>query len=246
MATPIPTTDLEWNHTQLALTATETQIDTLCSEAIKHNFATVCVRSNYVSRAAARLKGTGIGVACVIGFHEGTNEVAEKISETQRAVADGASELDMVINYPLVKAGKYTAAYEDVLAVRKASGSPSEGDTGVRKVGLKVILETSQLTREQIVAGCVISCLAGADFVKTSTGFNGAGASVENVALMRYVCEALGKGVKVKASGGVRTAEDCVNMIRAGAERIGASAGVKIVEELSGNGPGVARENGGY
>ncbi|OJD18028.1 deoxyribose-phosphate aldolase [Emergomyces pasteurianus Ep9510] len=234
------------DHTQLALTATETQIDTLCSEAIKYNFASVCVRVNYVPRAVARLKGTGVGVSCVIGFHEGTYRTAEKVSETQGAVAGGASELDMVINYPLLKEENYTAVYEDVLAVREASDPLSEGDNSARKVGLKVILETSQLTREQIVAGCVISCLAGADFVKTSTGFNGPGASVDNVALMRAVCEALGKGVRVKASGGVRTAEDCLNMIIAGAERIGASAGVKIVEELSGNRPSAATGDGGY
>ncbi|EDN03357.1 deoxyribose-phosphate aldolase 1 [Histoplasma mississippiense (nom. inval.)] len=221
------------DHTQLALTATEAQIDTLCTEAIKYSFATVCVRANYVSCAVARLKGIGIGVACVIGFHEGTYSTAEKASETQGAINCGASEIDMVINYPLLKEGKYTDVYEDVLAVRKVASNPD--DIGDHRVGLKVILETSQLSREQIVAGCVISCLAGADFVKSSTGFNGPGASVENVALMRAVCETLGKGVKVKASGGVRTSGDCVDMIRAGAVRIGASAGVKIVEELRGN-----------
>ncbi|PGH09565.1 deoxyribose-phosphate aldolase [Blastomyces parvus] len=236
------------DHTQLALTATEAQIDTLCAEAIKYNFATVCVREAYVSRAVARLKDTGIGVACVIGFHEGTYSTAEKVSETKKAINDGASELDMVINYPLLKEGKYTDVYADVLAVRKAATHSSE-DVGNKfggKVGLKVILETSQLSREQIVAGCVISCIAGADFVKTSTGFNGPGASVENVALMRAVCEALGKGVKVKASGGVRTLGDCVQMIRAGAERIGASAGVKIVQELMGKEGSATGGDGGY
>ncbi|EGE78879.1 deoxyribose-phosphate aldolase, variant [Blastomyces dermatitidis ATCC 18188] len=224
------------DHTQLAPTATEAQIDTLCAEAINYNFATVCVRAKYVSRAVARLKEIAIGVACVIGFHEGTYSTAEKVSETQNAVNDGASELDMVINYPLLKEGKYTEVYADVLAVRKAANHASEcvSNNAGGKVGLKVILETSQLSREQVVAGCVISCLAGADFVKTSTGFNGPGASVENVALMRSVCEALGKEVKVKASGGVRTSGDCVQMIRAGAERIGASAGVKMVDELTG------------
>ncbi|PGH10561.1 deoxyribose-phosphate aldolase [Helicocarpus griseus UAMH5409] len=218
------------DHTQLSLAATEAQIDTLCSEAIKYAFATVCVRANYVPRAVSQLKGSDIGVACVIGFHEGTYSTAEKVAETEAAVRDGATELDMVINYPLLKEGKYTEVYDDVLAVRKAS---KPADASGAAVGLKVILETSQLSREQIVAGSLISCLAGADFVKTSTGFNGPGASVENVALMRAVCEAVRKGGKVKASGGVRTAEDCVKMIRAGAERIGASAGVKIVEETN-------------
>ncbi|KKZ60576.1 deoxyribose-phosphate aldolase [[Emmonsia] crescens] len=245
-ADPLTSIPKAIDHTQLSLTATEAQIDTLCTEAIKYNFATVCVRANYVSQAVVRLKGTSIGVACVIGFHEGTYSIADKVSETQGAILDGASELDMVVNYPLLKEGKYTDVYEDVLAVRKASEPTPEGGNVARKVGLKVILETSQLSREQIVAGCVISCLAGADFVKTSTGFNGSGASVENVALMRAVCETFGSGVKVKASGGVRTAGDCVNMMRAGAERIGASAGVKIVEELSGNGASAARGDGGY
>ncbi|OJD25341.1 deoxyribose-phosphate aldolase [Blastomyces percursus] len=233
------------DHTQLATTATEAQIDTLCAEAIKYNFATVCVRENYVSRAVARLKETGIGVACVIGFHEGTYSTAEKVSETQNAIKNGASELDMVINYPLLKEGKYTEVYADVLAVRKAANHSSEGvNNNAGRKGLKVILETSQLSREQVVAGCVISCLVGADFVKTSTGFNGPGASVENVAMMRAVCEALGKGVKVKASGGVRTPGDCVQMIKAGAERIGASAGVNIVDELKGK-EGSATDGGG-
>lgn len=245
-ADPLTSVPKAIDHTQLSLAATEAQIDTLCTEAIKYNFATVCVRANYVSRAVARLKGTNIGVACVVGFHEGTYSIADKVSETQGAVLDGASELDMVVNYPLLKEGKYTDVYEDVLAVRKASEPTPEGDNVARKVGLKVILETSQLSCEQIVAGCVIACLAGADFVKTSTGFNGSGASVENVALMRAVCETFGSGIKVKASGGVRTAGDCVNMMRAGAERIGASAGVKIVEELSGNGASAAGGDGGY
>ncbi|PGH15259.1 deoxyribose-phosphate aldolase [Polytolypa hystricis UAMH7299] len=216
------------DHTQLSLSATASQIDTLCAEAREHKFATVCVRANYVARAVENLRGTSVGVACVVGFHEGTYPTAEKVAQARDAVQNGATELDMVIDYPLLKEGKYTDVFEDVLAVRNAA------EKGV--VGLKVILETSQLSSDEIVAGSVISCLAGADFVKTSTGFNGAGASVENVALMRAVCEAIGKGTKVKASGGVRTAEDCVKMIRAGAERIGASAGVKIVSGPSGEG----------
>ncbi|KAK2808211.1 hypothetical protein FQN50_004952 [Emmonsiellopsis sp. PD_5] len=243
---PLTTIPKTIDHTQLSLSATPSQIDTLCAEALKHNFATVCVRANHVSRAVSHLRSSAIGVACVIGFHEGTYPTESKTGETIAAVRDGAAELDMVLNYPKLKEGLYGDVYADVAAVRKAADDAATATTTSIPVGLKVILETSQLAREQIVAGSLISCLAGADFVKTSTGFNGAGASVENVALMKAVCEVVRKEVKVKASGGVRTAEDCVKMIRAGAERIGASAGLKIVEELSGKGDGVVGEEGGY
>ncbi|WEW57551.1 hypothetical protein PRK78_003018 [Emydomyces testavorans] len=211
------------DHTQLSLSATQSDIDALCAEARQYNFAAVCVRANYVSRAVQNLEGTSIGVACVVGFHEGTHSTAEKVSEAKEAVQKGANELDMVMNYPLLKEGRYMEVFEDIFAVRNAA----------RDVRLKVILETSQLSKDEIIAGCVVSCLAGADYVKTSTGFNGPGASAENVALMRAVCDLVNKHVKVKASGGVRTAEDCVRMIQAGAERIGASAGVKILEDAT-------------
>jgi deoxyribose-phosphate aldolase len=217
------------DHTQLAPSATDSQIDALCAEAQKYKFATVCVRLGHVARAVQNLKDTpAVGVACVVGFHEGTYPTSVKVDEARNAAAFGASELDMVINYPLLKEGKYTSVYEDVVAVRRAAPSP---------VQLKVILETSQLSRDEIIAGSVISCIAGAGFLKTSTGFNGPGASVENVSLMRASIELLGKGCKVKASGGVRTAEDCLAMLRAGADRIGASAGVKIMKELEGDVP---------
>ncbi|EEH49975.1 deoxyribose-phosphate aldolase [Paracoccidioides brasiliensis Pb18] len=235
------------DHTQLALNATEAQIDTLCAEAIKYNFATVCVRPNFVSRTVQQLKDTGVGVTCVIGFHEGTYGTAANVSETQAALRDGATELDMVLNYQLLKRLDYAAVYENILAVRKASKPTPNTDHGSsNNIVLKVILETSQLTRAQIVSGCVVSCSAGADFVKTSTGFNGPGATVEDVATMRAVCEAMGNRVKVKASGGVRTAEDCIRMIRAGAERIGTSSGVKIVSELGGKEVGAAEGKGEY
>ncbi|PYI07100.1 DUF171-domain-containing protein [Aspergillus sclerotiicarbonarius CBS 121057] len=211
------------DHTQLALTATGQQIDDLCQEAIQHQFATVCVRLNHVSRAVQNLQGhPAVGVACVVGFHEGTYKTIEKTTDAKEAVKLGASELDMVLNYPLLQEGKYVDVYTDVLEVRKAAPAP---------VGLKVILETSQLTREQIVAGSVLACMAGADYIKTSTGFNGPGASVENVALMRATANLVGKGTKVKASGGVRSGEDCQKMLEVGAERIGSSSGVKIMRE---------------
>ena len=198
--------------------------------------SSVCVRLEHVSQAVKELQGTPVAVACVIGFHEGTSSTDDKVAETRSAVCQGARELDMVMNYPWLQAGRYQDVYADIVAVRQAAAAVAASDGPVT---LKVILETSQLSRDQIVAGCVVVCLAEADFVKTSTGFNGAGASVENVALMRAVVENLQKGVKVKASGGVRTAEDCIMMLRAGAERIGTSAGVKIVSELESQGSGV-------
>ncbi|KAL4922217.1 hypothetical protein BDW62DRAFT_173214 [Aspergillus aurantiobrunneus] len=221
------------DHTQLALAATEEQIDELCNQALKFQFATVCVRLNRVEQAVQNLRDApDVGVACVVGFHEGMYETSEKEEEARKAIELGATELDMVLKYPLLKTKQYMEVYEDILGVRKAAPAP---------IGLKVILETSQLTRDEIIAGSVISCLAGADFVKTSTGFNGAGASVENVALMYEIAKIVGKGTKVKASGGVRSAADCIKMLEAGAERIGASSGVKIVQELEG---GAVQEQG--
>ncbi|KAE8151895.1 putative RNA methyltransferase-domain-containing protein [Aspergillus avenaceus] len=218
------------DHTQLALTATEEQINQLCVEASQSRFATVCVRLNWVSRAVQQLKESpDVTVACVVGFHEGMYETSEKEQEAQHAVKLGASELDMVLKYPLLKEGKYTDVYRDILGVRQAAPSP---------ITLKVILETSQLTRKEIIAGSAIACLAGADFIKTSTGFNGPGANVDNVALMRAVANQVGTDSKVKASGGVRSAGDCFRMLQAGAERIGSSSGVKIMQELRGEAVG--------
>ncbi|KAH8426440.1 2-deoxyribose-5-phosphate aldolase [Aspergillus melleus] len=225
--TPVPSAISQTiDHTQLALAATEQQIDQLCDEASKYRFATVCVRLNYVARAVQRLQASpDVGVACVVGFHEGMYETSEKEQEAREAVKQGASELDMVLKYPLLKEGKYTEVYEDILGVRKAAPLPTK---------LKVILETAQLTRDEIIAGSFLACTAGADFIKTSTGFNGAGANVDNVALMRAIADLVGKGCKVKASGGVRSTEDSVRMLKAGAERIGSSSGVKIMQELGG------------
>nr|QPB69177.1 deoxyribose-phosphate aldolase [synthetic construct] len=209
------------DHTQLSLSATGSQIDVLCAEAKEYGFATVCVRPDYVSRAVQYLQGTQVGVTCVIGFHEGTYSTDQKVSEAKRAMQNGASELDMVMNYPWLSEKRYTDVFQDIRAVRLAA----------KDAILKVILETSQLTADEIIAGCVLSSLAGADYVKTSTGFNGPGASIENVSLMSAVCDSLQSETRVKASGGIRTIEDCVKMVRAGAERLGASAGVKIVNE---------------
>ncbi|KAL4783034.1 hypothetical protein BJX76DRAFT_358374 [Aspergillus varians] len=228
------------DHTQLALSATAEQINELCAQASKYQFATVCVRLKHVEQAVQNLHDTpNVGIACVVGFHEGMYETSEKEDEARKAVKLGATELDMVMKYPLLQTKQYVDVYEDILGVRRAAPAP---------VGLKVILETSQLTRDEIVAGSVIACLAGADYIKTSTGFNGAGASVENVALMYQTARIVGRGTRVKASGGVRSAADCIKLLRAGAERIGASSGVKIVQELEGGGEVQEQGNlsGGY
>lgn len=158
-------------------------------------------------------------VACVVGFHEGTQSVEEKTTEAARAIDAGAKELDMVINHVLLRHKQYSEVYADIAAVRNVAPHP---------IILKVILETSQLSPREIIAGCKIAEVAGADYVKTSTGFNGQGATQENVRLMKSV---VGGNMKVKASGGVKTVNDCVVMMEAGAERIGTSSGVSIMEE---------------
>lgn len=213
------------DHTLLTVGVDPERVDTLCDEAREYEFASVCVRLDNVARAVARLKGAPkTVVACVVGFPEGTHETAEKVRETKEAVAQGAKELDMVINYPLLKEGKYTSTYEDVLAVRKAAPSP---------IILKAIVETSQLDKDELVAATVICCMAEVDFVKTSTGLKGSGATVDNVTTMRLVVDRCGtKKTKVKASGGIRSASDCLKLIKAGAHRIGTSGGVSIVKEV--------------
>ncbi|MCJ1255770.1 hypothetical protein MMC24_003587 [Lignoscripta atroalba] len=207
------------DYTLLKPEATKEQIDQLCEETRINGFKSVCVRLKWVKYAASLLRDTSVVIACVVGFPEGTYDTPEKSRETTEAVSAGASELDMVLNYPALKKGNYSIVYEDIAAVRSAAPPPTI---------LKVILETSQLSRAEIIAGCKIAQAARADFVKTSTGFNGEGATVENVRLMKAV---VGDTMKVKASGGVKTVEDCVRMMEAGAERIGTSGGVLIMKE---------------
>jgi deoxyribose-phosphate aldolase len=206
----------------------------------------VCVRANYVAQARRELSGSDVGIASVIGFPSDDTPPSfttrQKIEEAERAVSEGATELDMVLDYEALReaaqsldeeqTNKYTAVCKDVLAVRKAVPET---------VLLKVIFETSQLTMEDVARASVICCLAGADFVKTSTGFRGHGATLEAVQLMRTVCDVCekegltNKTVQVKASGGIRTAEDVRKMVSVGAERIGASAGVAILSSLDTN-----------
>lgn len=207
------------DHTLLKLEATGKQVDTLCEEAKRYNFKSVCVRLAWVHRAVQNLQDSSVVVACVVGFHEGTQSLKEKTTEAARAVDAGARELDMVMNHVLLKQQHYSEVYTEIAAVRNVTPHP---------IILKVILETSQLSPREIVAGCKIVEAAGADYVKTSTGFNGQGATQDNVRLMKSV---VGDNMKVKASGGVKTVSECVVMMEAGAERIGTSNGVWIMEE---------------
>jgi deoxyribose-phosphate aldolase len=212
------------DHTLLKVPTEPEQIDVLCQEARENGFATVCVRLNFVAQAATNLKNTpNVGVACVVGFHEGTYDTQDKVKEALEAVAQGARELDMVINYPKLKNGEYTAVYNDILAVRRAAPAP---------VLLKAIIEASELDRDQIIAATIISCMAGVDYVKTSTGYKGP-ATMNHIMTMRIAAEAAGyPNIGIKASGGIRNARDALRMVKAGATRIGASAGVSIAREL--------------
>lgn len=204
------------DHTLLAPTATRADIVRVCEEARAHSFASVCVNSTWIGLVARLLEGSRVMPICVVGFPLGAMATASKAAETREAVAQGAQEIDMVINIGWLKGKDHDAVFDDVRAVvEAAAGRP-----------VKVILETSMLTREEKIAGSAISKAAGAAFVKTSTGFGGGGATAEDVALMRAV---VGPDVGVKASGGVRTAEDARKMIAAGANRLGASASVAIV-----------------
>ncbi|CAG7918409.1 unnamed protein product [Penicillium olsonii] len=210
------------DHTLLSEPVETSQIDKLCAEAREHNFATVCVRLENVPRAVAQLKGSDTTIACVVAFPEGTHETASKVREAQEAVSQGASELDMVIHYRLLKEGRYTEVYQDIIAVRKAAPPP---------IVLKTIIEASVLDRDELLDATIVSCMAGADFVKTSTGWEG-GACTQDVTLMRIAADMCGRSTKIKASGGLRTAEDVVKMLKAGAHRIGTSNGVKIMQEM--------------
>lgn len=206
------------DHTVLAADARKEKIEALCKEAYQHGFASVCVNSCWVSMAAKLLEGTEVNVCTVVGFPLGAMDSVSKADEARNAVRNGADEIDMVINIGFLKSGMYDEALEDIREVRKAT----EGKT------LKVIIETCLLTDEEKRKACELSEEAGADFVKTSTGFSTGGATVEDVALMKSV---VGDRLSVKASGGIRDYKTAKAMIEAGASRIGASAGVRIVEE---------------
>ncbi|WP_429651588.1 deoxyribose-phosphate aldolase [Aeribacillus pallidus] len=209
------------DHTLLKPETTKEQIEKLCNEAKEYNFASVCVNPTWVKYASELLQGTEVKVCTVIGFPLGANTPETKAFETKNAIENGAEEVDMVINIGALKSGNYDLVEEDIRAVVEAAKG---------KALTKVIIETSLLTEEEKVKACELSVKAGADYVKTSTGFSTGGATVEDVALMR---KTVGPDIGVKASGGVRSADDAEKMIEAGATRIGASSGVKIVQGLT-------------
>ena len=208
-----------FDHTLLKPEATAAQVDKLCEEARKYDFFSVCVNSCYVGQCADALKGTDVKVCAVVGFPLGACTTATKVFETEEACKDGASEIDMVLNVGVFKNGHYDYIRDDIYAVVEAAGKYN--------AIVKVILETCLLSPAEIEEACKLSKEAGAHFVKTSTGFNSGGATTADVALMKNT---VGPDVEVKASGGIRDYETCMAMIDAGADRIGASASVTIME----------------
>ena len=207
------------DQTLLKPDASLPQIKKICEEAKTYHFASVCVNSYWIPTVAAELAGTDIAPCSVIGFPLGTGLSSSKAAEAKDAIAAGAKEIDMVINVGAIKSGDWDGVKKDIEAVNAVKGGAK----------LKVIIETCLLTDEEKVKACQASMEAGADFVKTSTGFSTGGATAHDVALMR---QTVGDGLGVKASGGIRTLEDALTMIEAGASRLGASAGVKIIEAL--------------
>ncbi|MEJ7625043.1 MAG: deoxyribose-phosphate aldolase [Pyrinomonadaceae bacterium] len=211
------------DHTLLKPEATESDVKKLCDEAAQFGFASVCVNPGWVKKAVGFLKGTGVPVCTVIGFPLGATLPDVKAYEARRAIFDGAREVDMVINIGALKSGDDCTVEDDIRAVVDAAH-----DSGTL---CKVIIETALLTDEEKVRACLAAKNAGADFVKTSTGFAKGGATANDVALMRHT---VGRDIGVKASGGVKGIDDARAMFEAGATRIGASVGVKIAQEASG------------
>ncbi|MCD9067561.1 deoxyribose-phosphate aldolase [Staphylococcus pasteuri] len=207
------------DHTQLKPESTREQIDKIINEAKEYGFKSICVNPTHVKYSAEQLKGTDVLVCTVIGFPLGASTKEVKAFETKNAIENGASEIDMVINIGALKDGRLDEVKDDIESVVKASNGKT----------VKVIIETVLLSDEEKVTACKIAKEAGADFVKTSTGFAGGGATASDVKLMK---DTVGEALEVKASGGVRNLEDFNNMLEAGATRIGASAGVQIIQGL--------------
>jgi deoxyribose-phosphate aldolase len=207
------------DHTLLKADATHDEIAQLCYEARKHEFASVCVNPSYVKLCADLLRDTEVLVCTVVGFPLGATSPEAKVFETQKAVRDGATEVDMVINVGALKSRDYEVVERDIAGIARACHAGA--------AILKVIIEAALLTDEEKVAACQLAKVAGADYVKTSTGFGPGGATPEDVALMRHV---VGSEMGVKAAGGIKTTADAKRMIEAGASRIGASASIKIVQ----------------
>ncbi|MBE6053299.1 MAG: deoxyribose-phosphate aldolase [Clostridium sartagoforme] len=211
------------DHTILKAEATENEVEKLCKEALEYNFASVCVNPSMVEKAASILKGSDVKVCTVIGFPLGATTTEVKAFETEDAIKKGATEVDMVINIGKLKEGNLDYVKKDIEAVVNAAKG---------KALSKVIIETCLLTDEEKVTACKLSKEAGADFVKTSTGFSTGGATASDIKLMR---ETVGPELGVKASGGVRSLEDAMAMIENGATRIGASASIAICEGTKSN-----------
>ncbi len=206
------------DHTLLKADATSVQIDKLCSEAREYNFHSVCVNTAWTARCAKNLRGSGVKVCVVVGFPLGAMSGRSKGFEARHAIEEGADEIDMVMNIGALKERDLKTVEDDIKWVVRACG---------QRALLKVIIETALLTDEEKVLACEIVKKSGADYVKTSTGFSTGGATVKDVALMRRT---VGPDMGVKAAGGVRTFDDAVAMIKAGATRLGTSGGVKIVK----------------
>ncbi|MFW6119646.1 MAG: deoxyribose-phosphate aldolase [Petrotogales bacterium] len=205
------------DHTQLKPEATPEQIINLCKEAKDYDFKAVCVNSSYLPLVSEELEGSKIEKAIVIGFPLGAVSTSVKSYETRWGREHGADEFDVVINIGHLKAKEYDYVLKDLREVVKSAGGKP----------VKVIIETALLEKEEKIAACVLARLSEATFVKTSTGFNARGAKIEDVSLMKYASG----GLMVKASGGIKTKEDAITMIKAGADRIGASSGIKIVAQ---------------
>ena len=205
------------DHTILKATASSSDVQKLCEEAIEHEFYSVCVNGCYVADAKQLLQGTDVKVAAVVGFPLGAMTTAAKVFEAKEAIENGASEIDMVINVAKLKDGEFEYVENEIRQIKEAIGDNV----------LKVIIETCYLTDEEKVKACELSLVAKADFVKTSTGFGNGGATYEDVKLMKSV---VGDNAKVKASGGVRDKETAQKYVELGAERLGTSSGIDIVK----------------
>ncbi len=210
------------DHTLLKPEAPIDAVDTICDEAVRHGFKAVCVHSGYIAHVAQRLAGEEVSVCSVVGFPLGAMHSSAKAFEAQTAVECGAQELDMVLNVGALKSADFKTAEADIRTVRQAADP---------KTILKVIIETSLLTEEEKIQACKIAQNGGADFVKTSTGFAGGGATVADVRLMRRI---VGCEMRIKASGGIKNWETALTMIKAGANRIGTSSGVAIIKNVPG------------
>jgi len=208
------------DSTNVRQTANKSEIEELCTEAVQYGFRCVCVNPVYVKSAGAILKGSGVKVSSTVGFPFGTSLTEVKRYEAEKALADGARELDMVINLSLLKSGDYSVVKQDIGAAVNAKSEP-------RDMIVKVIIEAPCLTKDEKIVACKLAKEAGADFVKTATGFFHDGATVEDVRLMRQV---VGRDMGVKAAGGIRTCAEALAMVKAGANRIGTSAAAEIMK----------------